>query len=68
MVDRSLILEMLTKLSPERLGQLAAEAQDVDEGPMQQPLLGDPRLGTTGVRQNQQDIPGAYRQIEGRYF
>lgn len=67
-MDRSLILQMLSKLPPERLGQLMAEAQEVEEGPVQQPLLGDSQIGVGGLRQQQREIPSAYKHIQGGYF
>lgn len=66
-MDRGLILQMLSKLPPERLGQLVAEAQGTREGGGQ-PLLTNEQPGLSGTVQQQRDIPQAYQSVRGRYF
>ena len=66
-MDRGLILQMLSKLPPERLGQLISEAQGTSEG-MNRPLMGNEQLGLQSGGMQQRELPPAYRDVQGRYF
>lgn len=64
-MNRGLILQMLNKLPPERLGQLISEVQGnyvVD------PQFSDEQAGLQGRRMQQRDMPDAYKDLPRRTY